>query len=130
MKGMVFVGPEGIGTKENLRAWVRRGVKFAGSMPAKEGSLLRADQLFQVCRLGRARLRGLEETGGRDRVHATAAVQSSMDDLSWPQQWSWPSLRALTMVSLPAIRSSKLSPMSERPETFPSTVQTRSWAIS
>jgi TfoX/Sxy family transcriptional regulator of competence genes len=35
MKGMVFVGPEGTGAKKNLRAWVRRGLKFAGSLPAK-----------------------------------------------------------------------------------------------
>jgi hypothetical protein len=35
MKGMVFVGPEGTATKKNLRAWVRRGLTFAGSLPAK-----------------------------------------------------------------------------------------------
>ncbi len=35
MKGMIFVHPDGVSTKRNLRAWVARGVKFAASLPAK-----------------------------------------------------------------------------------------------
>ncbi|HEY1688402.1 MAG TPA: TfoX/Sxy family protein [Solirubrobacteraceae bacterium] len=35
MKGWVLVCTEGIRTKPQLRSWVRRGVKFAGTLPAK-----------------------------------------------------------------------------------------------
>ncbi len=35
MKGFVFVEREGVSTKRNLRAWVGRGVAFAGSLPPK-----------------------------------------------------------------------------------------------
>ena len=35
MKGMVFVGPEGLTSKRALEIWVQRGVDFARSLPAK-----------------------------------------------------------------------------------------------
>jgi TfoX/Sxy family transcriptional regulator of competence genes len=36
MKGMVFVGPEGYGTDEQLRGWVEQTLEFARSLPAKK----------------------------------------------------------------------------------------------
>ncbi len=35
MKGMVFVGSEGLASDRELKAWVQRGVDFALSLPAK-----------------------------------------------------------------------------------------------
>jgi TfoX/Sxy family transcriptional regulator of competence genes len=35
MKGWILVAPEGVRTKRDLGAWVRRGVAFAGSLPPK-----------------------------------------------------------------------------------------------
>ncbi len=35
MKGMVFVGPEGVAEDEDLAAWIDRGASFAGSLPPK-----------------------------------------------------------------------------------------------
>ena len=35
MKGMVFVGPEGLTSEDALAAWVGRGTEFASSLPAK-----------------------------------------------------------------------------------------------
>ncbi len=35
MKGMVFVGSEGLASDKDLKAWVQRGVDFALSLPAK-----------------------------------------------------------------------------------------------
>ena len=35
MRGMVYVGVEGIASDRHLDAWVARGVAFAGSLPAK-----------------------------------------------------------------------------------------------
>ncbi len=35
MKGMVYVGVDGIRTKKQLEAWIDRGVDFARSLPAK-----------------------------------------------------------------------------------------------
>ncbi len=35
MKGMVFVGPKGLASDKELKAWVQRGVDFALSLPAK-----------------------------------------------------------------------------------------------
>ena len=35
MKGMVFVGPDGVESDEDLSDWVGRGVEFALSLPAK-----------------------------------------------------------------------------------------------
>ena len=35
MKGMVFVGSEGLASDKELKAWVQRGVDFALSLPAK-----------------------------------------------------------------------------------------------
>jgi hypothetical protein len=35
MKGFVFVGPAGLATDEGLQGWVKRGVEFASSLPAK-----------------------------------------------------------------------------------------------
>ena len=35
MKGMVYVGVEGIESDANLDAWVARGIAFAGSLPPK-----------------------------------------------------------------------------------------------
>ena len=35
MKGFVFVGSEGLTSAKELEAWVRRGVDFALSLPAK-----------------------------------------------------------------------------------------------
>ena len=36
MKGMVYVGTEGFDSDEDLAAWVKRGVDFAASLPAKQ----------------------------------------------------------------------------------------------
>ena len=35
MPGWIHVAPEGVKDKRQLGAWVRRGVEFAGSLPAK-----------------------------------------------------------------------------------------------
>jgi TfoX/Sxy family transcriptional regulator of competence genes len=35
MKGMVFVGPDGYASDEQLRAWVEQTVEYALSLPAK-----------------------------------------------------------------------------------------------
>lgn len=35
MRGMVYVGTQGIATDEDLKAWVERGVRFARSLPPK-----------------------------------------------------------------------------------------------
>jgi hypothetical protein len=35
MKGLVYVGSEGIESDEDLAAWVDRGVRFAVALPAK-----------------------------------------------------------------------------------------------
>ncbi len=35
MRGWALVEPEGIGTEEQLKSWVQRAAKFAGSLPAK-----------------------------------------------------------------------------------------------
>ena len=35
MKGMVFVGPDGVESDEDLSDWIGRGVDFALSLPAK-----------------------------------------------------------------------------------------------
>ena len=35
MKGMVFVGPDGVESDEDLSVWVGRGVDLALSLPAK-----------------------------------------------------------------------------------------------
>jgi TfoX/Sxy family transcriptional regulator of competence genes len=35
MKGWVYVAPEGCRSEEELRAWVQRGVDYAGSLPPK-----------------------------------------------------------------------------------------------
>ena len=35
MKGMVFVGPDGYDSDDDLAAWVERGVEHALSLPAK-----------------------------------------------------------------------------------------------
>lgn len=35
MRGWVLVAPQGVRTKRQLAAWVRRGVEFARSLPAK-----------------------------------------------------------------------------------------------
>jgi len=35
MKGWLLIAPEGIARDKDLRAWVDRGVAFAGSLPAK-----------------------------------------------------------------------------------------------
>lgn len=35
MKGMVYVGTDGLGEDEELAAWVGRGIAFAGSLPPK-----------------------------------------------------------------------------------------------
>jgi hypothetical protein len=37
MKGWVLVEPAGVAGEAPLRRWVERGVKFAGSLPAKKG---------------------------------------------------------------------------------------------
>lgn len=36
MRGMVFVGPGGCATEEELEWWVAQGLKFVGSIPAKK----------------------------------------------------------------------------------------------
>lgn len=35
MKGMVYVGVDGFAEEEDLRAWLDRGLAFAGSLPPK-----------------------------------------------------------------------------------------------
>ena len=35
MKGWVVVGPEGVEDDDQLRVWIRRAVKFVGTLPAK-----------------------------------------------------------------------------------------------
>ena len=35
MRGMVYVDPDGISEDEDLEAWLRRGLTFAQSLPAK-----------------------------------------------------------------------------------------------
>jgi hypothetical protein len=35
MRGWILVAPEGVATKRQLGAWVRRGVDFARTLPAK-----------------------------------------------------------------------------------------------
>lgn len=36
MKGMIYVGEEGIAEDEDLEAWVERGYRFASSLPPKK----------------------------------------------------------------------------------------------
>ena len=36
MKGMIYVGEEGISEDENLETWVERGYAFAASLPVKQ----------------------------------------------------------------------------------------------
>ena len=38
MKGMVYVGPEGLRSDADLNAWLRRGVEFATTLPPKKAS--------------------------------------------------------------------------------------------
>ena len=38
MKGMVYVGPEGLRSDADLAGWLRRGVEFAASFPPKKAS--------------------------------------------------------------------------------------------
>ena len=38
MKGMVYVGPEGLRSDADLNAWLRRGVEFAATLPPKKAS--------------------------------------------------------------------------------------------
>lgn len=35
LRGMVYVGPRGVRTAEQLQSWVEQGLKFARSLPAK-----------------------------------------------------------------------------------------------
>ena len=35
MRGWIYVAPEGVKTKRQLAAWVRRGVEFARTLPPK-----------------------------------------------------------------------------------------------
>jgi hypothetical protein len=35
MKGWVLIAPEGVAGEDDLRSWVRRGLEFARSLPAK-----------------------------------------------------------------------------------------------
>ena len=35
LRGMVYVAPEGIEEDDDLRAWLKRGIAFVGSLPAK-----------------------------------------------------------------------------------------------
>lgn len=35
LKGMVYVGPEGIAEDADLKSWLERGLKFARTLPAK-----------------------------------------------------------------------------------------------
>jgi hypothetical protein len=35
MRGMVYVGVDGIAEDEDLAAWIERGISFAASLPAK-----------------------------------------------------------------------------------------------
>jgi len=41
MRSMVYVGPEGIKSEADLAAWLRRGVEFAASLPAKKAASTR-----------------------------------------------------------------------------------------
>ena len=36
MKGWALVGPRGIAGDDDLKAWVRRAARYAGSLPAKD----------------------------------------------------------------------------------------------
>ena len=36
LTGMVYVAPEGVGTKRSLEAWVRRCMEFASNLPPKK----------------------------------------------------------------------------------------------
>ena len=36
MRNWVLVGPEGVQDEEQLSGWIRRAVKFVGTLPAKE----------------------------------------------------------------------------------------------
>ncbi len=36
MKGMVYVGPEGVRTAANVKLWVERALAFAGALPVKD----------------------------------------------------------------------------------------------
>ena len=38
MKGMVYIGPEGLSSDTDLAGWVRRGVEFAATFPPKKAS--------------------------------------------------------------------------------------------
>ena len=35
MKGMIYVDPEGLTSEEELKIWVKRGLEFVLSLPAK-----------------------------------------------------------------------------------------------
>ncbi len=35
MRGLVYVGPDGLADDDDLESWVRRGVSFASSLPPK-----------------------------------------------------------------------------------------------
>jgi hypothetical protein len=35
IRGMVYVGPDGYRSDDELAAWLKRGVDFAASLPAK-----------------------------------------------------------------------------------------------
>jgi len=35
MKGMVYVGPEGLEGDDDLKSWLQRGLNFTLSLPAK-----------------------------------------------------------------------------------------------
>jgi hypothetical protein len=35
MKGFIYVGPAGYRSKANLRNWIKRGLRFVSSLPAK-----------------------------------------------------------------------------------------------
>ena len=41
MKGMVYVGPEGYGTDEELKDWLDQALSFAGSLPPKASQATR-----------------------------------------------------------------------------------------
>jgi TfoX/Sxy family transcriptional regulator of competence genes len=38
MRGMVYVGEAGLSEDDDLRAWLQRGLDYAGSLPPKRGS--------------------------------------------------------------------------------------------
>ena len=48
MRNWVLVGPEGVRDDKQLSAWIQRGVKFVGALPAKE----RASSQTAVSRAG------------------------------------------------------------------------------